>query len=70
MAIESFFCDLIKGFSVSKFQSSFPSLKEKALITLSKSTPTTLFFVTFIFELNPDWLSLDQFISPVESLIE
>ena len=34
---ESFFLDFIKGFSVSKFQSSEPSIVEKHLILFSKS---------------------------------
>ena len=44
---DNFFFDLINGLSVSKFHNSLPSFTEKALITLSKSTATTLFFIIF-----------------------
>ena len=39
---DSFFLDLIKGFSVSKLQSSKPSFVEKHLIVFSKSTTKNL----------------------------
>ena len=67
---DNFFWDLINGLSVSKFQSSFPSFTEKARITLSKSTATTLFLIIFAFELNPTLLSIVQFNSPVSNFIE
>ena len=56
---DSFFLDLIKGFSVSKFQSSKPSFVEKHLIVFSKSTIKNLSLETFIFELKPVLLSID-----------
>ena len=55
---ESFFLDLIKGFSVSKFQISLPLLEEKHLIVLFKSTIKNLSLETFILELNPALFSI------------
>ena len=64
---ESFFFDLINGFSVAKFQSSEPSLVEKHLIVLSKSTIKNLSLETFIFELKPVLFSIDLINSPSDS---
>ena len=57
-------------FSVLKFHNSFPSIIEKHLITLSKSTVTTLSFFITIFELNGDKLSFFQLSSPLSKFNE
>ena len=67
---ESFFLDLINGFSVLKFQSSEPSFVEKHLIVLSKSIIKNLFFKTFIFELKPVLFSIDFINLPSFKLIK
>ena len=56
---ESFFLDLMKGFSVSKFHISLPSLIEKHLMVLFKSTIINLSLDIFMFELKPALLSID-----------